>query len=131
ILQLKVGSALSFILFTIFVSMTFMSIIFFLVAFAGNFGRFIGLAFIVLQLSITGANLPIEMLPKVYRTLSQYLPLTYSNAGFRSVISLNDGSYLWGNIGILLIYLVIFSMLAFCVFLFSSKKNIEDVSLAA
>jgi putative membrane protein len=131
ILQLKVGSGFSFTLYTIFVSMTFMSIIFFLVAFAGNFGRFIGLAFIVLQLSITGANLPIQMLPKVYRNLSQYLPLTYSNAGFRSVISLNDSSYMWANVGILFIYLAIFSILALCVFLFSSKKNIEDISLAA
>jgi putative membrane protein len=131
ILKLQVGSAFGLILFSVFVSMTFMTIIFFLVAFAGNIGRFIGLAFIVLQLSITGANLPIEMLPEIYRNLSQFLPLTYSNAGFRAAISLNDGGYLWANIGMLFIYFAIFTGFALSVFLFSGKKNAEDISLSA
>jgi putative membrane protein len=126
IIQLQVTNVFSFILFSIFVSMTFMTIIFFLVAFAGNIGRFIGLALIVAQLSITGANLPIQMLPELYRNLSQYLPLTYTNAGFRAVISLDDISYLWANTGILFIYFAIFAVLALCVFLFS-RKNIEDI----
>jgi putative membrane protein len=110
--------------------MSFMTIIFFLVAFAGNIGRFIGLAFIVLQLSITGANLPIEMLPEIYRNLSVFLPLTYSNAGFRAAISLNDGGYLLANIGMLFIYFGLFTVLALSVFLFSGKKNEEDIALS-
>jgi putative membrane protein len=130
ILQLQVGSAFGLILFAVFVSMSFMTIIFFLVAFAGNIGRFIGLAFIVLQLSITGANLPIEMLPEIYRNLSVFLPLTYSNAGFRAAISLNDGGYLWANIGMLFIYFGLFTVLALSVFLFSGKKNEEDIALS-
>jgi putative membrane protein len=131
VIQLKVANPISFILFAIFVSMTFMTIIFFLVAFGGNIGRFIGLALIVAQLSITGANLPIEMLPEFYRNLSQYLPLTYSNAGFRAVISLGDISYLWANTGILFIYFACFAVLALCVFLFSGKNKQEDIGISA
>ncbi|MCC3355376.1 YhgE/Pip domain-containing protein [Bacillus sp. REN16] len=130
-LQLQVGNAFSFILFTIFVSMTFMTIIFFLVAVGGNLGRFAALAFIVLQLSITGANLPVEMLPENLRNLSQFLPLTYTNAGFKSIISLNDTSFMWANIGILFIYFAIFAVLALSVFLVSGKKQSEDMNISA
>lgn len=125
-LKLQVGSAFSFILFTIFVSMTFMTIIFFLVAIGGNIGRFAALAFIVLQLSITGANLPIEMLPENLRNLSQFLPLTYSNAGFKSIISLNDSGFMWSNLGVLFVYFAIFAVLALGVFLLSGKKVVEE-----
>ncbi|MFS0862450.1 YhgE/Pip family protein [Fredinandcohnia sp. 179-A 10B2 NHS] len=125
-LKLQVGSAFSFILFTIFVSMTFMTIIFFLVALGGNIGRFAALTFIVLQLSITGANLPIEMLPENLRNLSQFLPLTYSNAGFKSIISLNDSGFMWSNLGVLFIYFAIFAVLALGVFLFNGKKVVEE-----
>ncbi|WP_449539248.1 YhgE/Pip family protein [Ferdinandcohnia sp. Marseille-Q9671] len=129
-LQIQVGNAFLFILFTVFVSLTFMTIIFFLVAIGGNLGRFVALAFIVLQLSITGANLPIEMLPENLRNLSQYLPLTYSNAGFKSIISLNDGSFMWANIGILFIYLALFAALTVSVFLLNGKKQSEDNRLS-
>lgn len=120
-LKLSVGSIPAFIFFTIFVSVTLMSIIFFLVALAGNIGRFVALIFIVLQLSTTGSNLPIPMLPENLQTLSKLLPLTYSNAGFKSIISLSDSSMTQANALVLFIYLVIFSVLAFIVFLFSYR----------
>lgn len=128
VLGLSVSNVMLFILFTIFVSLTFMSIIFFLVAVGGNIGRFIGLVFIVLQLSITGSNLPIDMLPENLRTLSQFLPLTYSNAGFKSIISLGDTSFLFSNATILAIYFVVASILALVVFLVSFKSYSSSAS---
>ena len=121
VLRLDVQNVVPFILFAIFVSITFMSIVFFLVSAGGNIGRFIALAFIVLQLSITGSNLPIPMLPENLRALSQVLPLTYSNAGFKSVISLGDLSLLSSNVSILAIYLVVTSALALVAFIVSYK----------
>lgn len=121
VLQLSVTNIPLFILFAIFVSLTFMSIIFFLVAVGNNIGRFIGLAFIVLQLSITGSNLPIPMLPENMQVISKFLPLTYSNAGFKAVISLGDTSLLSSNALVLLIFLAVSSILALLVFLFSFK----------
>lgn len=122
ILKLQVGNTGQFILFSIFVSVTFMTIVFFLVSLAGNIGRFIAFAFIVLQLTITGSNLPIPMLPENLRNLSQYLPLTYSNSGFKSVISLGDSSLLVQNTLTLLIYLIVFTVLTLAIFLFSYKS---------
>lgn len=121
VLRLDVQNVLLFILFSIFVSITFMSIVFFLVSVGGNIGRFIALAFIVLQLSITGSNLPIPMLPENLRALSQFLPLTYSNAGYKSIISLGDTSLLASNVMVLAIYLVATSALALIVFIVGYK----------
>lgn len=121
ILKLQVNNVGLFILFTIFVSLAFMSIIFFLVAIGGNIGRFIALAFIVLQLSTTGSNLPIPMLPENLQALSKFLPLTYSNAGLKAVISLGDPGFMMANAFVLLICLVAFLVLTFIVFAVSYK----------
>lgn len=121
VLQLQVENVLLFILFAILVSVTFMSIVFFLVSAAGHVGRFIGLVFIVAQLSITGSNLPIPMLPENLRALSSFLPLTYSNAGFKSVISLGDVSMLSSNALVLALILVGASALAFVAFVIGYK----------
>lgn len=128
VLQLAVTNILLFILFAIFVSLTFMSIIFFLIAVGNNIGRFVGLAFIVLQLSITGSNLPIPMLPENMQVISKFLPLTYSNAGFKAVISLGDTALLSSNALILLIFLATASILALIVFLFSFKTFSTNVN---
>ncbi|WP_374722196.1 YhgE/Pip family protein [Peribacillus tepidiphilus] len=131
VLGLQVESVFSFVLFSVFVSLTFLTIVFFLVALGGNIGRFVALAFIVMQLSTTGSNLPIPMLPENLQTLSKYLPLTYSNAGFKSIISLGDSSFLWSNTSILGIYFGLFAVLSLAVFFFSFKKQDVDMTLAA
>ena len=122
VLQLSVDHVVQFILFGIFVSIVFMSIIFFLVSVAGNIGRFIALVLAVAQLSITGSNLPIPMLPENLQAVSAYLPFTYSISGFKSVISLGDLSLLSSNALTLVIYLVVASVLALIAFIVSYKS---------
>ena len=121
VLGLNVANAGLLMLFAIFVSLTFMSIVFCLVSVGGNIGRFLALVFIVLQLSITGSNLPIPMLPENLQSLSQLLPLTYSNAGFKSVISLGDTSLLASNLSVLAIWLVVTSVVALIAFVLSYR----------
>ncbi|RTR32953.1 YhgE/Pip domain-containing protein [Robertmurraya yapensis] len=123
VLNLEVGNSFAFILFACFVSLTFLTIIFFLVAAAGNIGRFIAFIFIVLQLSTTGSNLPIEMLPEGLRSLSNFLPLTYTNAGFKAIISLDNAGSAWGNTGILFGVLLAFLILAFVVVSFKKGRQ--------
>ncbi|WP_449620841.1 YhgE/Pip domain-containing protein [Robertmurraya sp. Marseille-Q9965] len=129
VLNLEVGNSFAFILFACFVSLTFLTIIFFLVAAAGNIGRFIAFIFIVLQLSTTGSNLPIEMLPEGLRSLSTFLPLTYTNAGFKAIISLDNAGSAWGNTGILFGVLLAFLVLAFIVVYFKrGRETTVDVA---
>lgn len=121
-LNLKVENGFLFILFTIGVSLSLLMIVMFLVSFAGNFGRFIALALIILQLSTTGSSLPIEMLPVYLRNLSPFLPLTYSIDGYRNVITLGDVGNVFGNIGVLAGYFLGFALLAFAVYMVKFKK---------
>ena len=131
IIGLNVENAFSFILFSVFVSLSFLMIIFFLVSLGGNIGRFVAFALLVLQLSITGANLPIDMLPSNLQNLSAFLPMTYAIAGFKSIISLGDSSYLWDSVGVLFIYLAVFAVLSLPVFFIKYRNRSEAKHLAA
>ncbi|MBD3109078.1 YhgE/Pip domain-containing protein [Bacillus sp. AGMB 02131] len=105
---LKIGALNSvlLILFAVIAGVTFLAIAYFLVALAGNIGRFIAVAFLVLQLSTTGSSLPIEMLPEGLRNLSNFLPMRYSIDGFRGLVSLNDTGFAWSSIMTLCIFLL-------------------------
>lgn len=120
-LQLKVESNIMFILFSIGVSLTFLMIVLFLVVLAGNIGRLLALAFVVLQLSTTGSDLPIHMLPEGLRNMSTFLPFTYSIDGFKNIVTLGSFSNVWANIGVLSIYFVIFAVLSLIVFIVKYK----------
>ncbi|MFS0784362.1 YhgE/Pip family protein [Bacillus sp. 1P06AnD] len=110
-IKLNVTNGLLLMIFAIVASITFLAIVFFLIALAGNIGRFLAVAFLVLQLSTTGASLPVAMLPEGLRTLSAWLPMRYSIDSFRALISLDNLSSAWGNMAILLIYLVLAAIL--------------------
>ena len=128
-LGMDVDNPMAFVLFTIIVSIIFSGIILFFAS-LGNVGRFMALAFVVLQLSTTGANLPIEMLPENLRNLSSYLPFTYTIEGFKSIISLNDSGAAFGNMAILLGFFVLFMLLSAAVFLFNSKEHPHQADIA-
>jgi putative membrane protein len=121
-LNMDVYNGAGFVLFTLFVSLVFTAIVLFF-AFFGNAGRFIAFALVILQLSTTGANLPIEMLPENLRALSEFLPFTYSIAGFKAFISLNDSSAVLSKMGVLTVYFVIFGIFAAVAFMFKRSKS--------
>ncbi|MDM5315430.1 YhgE/Pip domain-containing protein [Fictibacillus sp. b24] len=125
VLKVNVSNPGGLILFSLIVSITFSSIVLFLAALGGNAGRFIALGLVIMQLSITGANLPVEMLPENLRNISEYLPFTYSIAGFKSVITLNDFDAAVYNITIVLTFFTTFTGLAFVVFNFK-KDRVKD-----
>lgn len=121
-LHVKVQNPVGFIAFAVFVSIVFTGIVLFFASF-GNIGRFIAFALVILQLSTTGANLPIAMLPENLRALSEFLPFTYSIAGFKALITLNHTSSAFANMSVLLIYLLAFSLLSIAVFMFTKTKS--------
>ncbi|GAM15778.1 YhgE/Pip domain-containing protein [Mesobacillus selenatarsenatis] len=129
LLGLEVTNPAGFILFAVIVSIVFTAIVMFFASF-GNIGRFILLALVVMQLSTTGANLPIDMLPEYLRSISVYLPFTYSIAGFKALISLNGFTMAMINLGVLLGYLVIFALMTFTVYAFKTKEEPQHTDLA-
>ncbi|MGG1571890.1 YhgE/Pip domain-containing protein [Fictibacillus sp. NRS-1165] len=124
ILAVNVENPAGFVLFAIFVSIVFSAIVSFFAA-LGMIGRFLGLAFVVLQLSITGANLPIDMLPPNMRALSEFLPFTYSIAGFKALLALDAPGTALFNASVLFIYLGAFALLAFAVILVSRGRRLS------
>src|SRR5699024_8204830 len=96
----------------------------------GNIGRFIALAFAVMQLSTTGSDLPLHMLPEGLRNLSSFLPFTYSIDGFKNIITLGNSSKTWCDVCVLFIYLALFGILSAVVFFIRhrniSYENIQD-----
>lgn len=129
ILGLNVTNPAGFILFALMVSIVFTAIVMFFASF-GNIGRFILLALVVMQLSTTGANLPIDMLPEYLRSISVYLPFTYSIAGFKALISLNGFTMAMINLSVLLGFLVLFVLMTMTVYLFKTKEEPQQTDLA-
>lgn len=117
VLKMKVVNGFALVWFSVVVSLTFLMILLFLVALAGNVGRFIALVFAVMQLSTTGSDLPIHMLPENLRNLSVYLPFTYSIDGYQNIITLGDMSKLASDVSVLFLYLALGLVLALIVFL--------------
>lgn len=126
-LGLNVQNSFGFVFFAIMVSIVFAGIVLFFAS-LGNVGRFIAFALIILQLSTTGANLPIPMLPDYLRTLSEFLPLTYSIAGFKSVISIDNFGESLANLSVLFIYFIAFVLLALAVFTAKDKTKSKSHS---
>jgi putative membrane protein len=128
-LGLEVTNPAGFIGYAVIVSIVFAAIVMFFASF-GNIGRFILLALVVMQLSTTGANLPIDMLPENLRSISAYLPFTYSIAGFKALISLDNFTMAMTNLGVLLGFLVLFSLITATVYLFKTKEEPQQTDLA-
>lgn len=128
-LKLNVGNPAGFIIFAVIASIVFSSIVLFFASF-GNIGRFILFALIIMQLSTTGANLPIDMLPENLRSLSVFMPFTYSIAGFKALISLNDFGQAMTNLVVLVGFLVGFSLLSLTVYYFKTKNHTHQADLA-
>ncbi|WP_236687240.1 YhgE/Pip family protein, partial [Geobacillus sp. ZGt-1] len=72
----------------------------------GDPGRFIGIVVLILQLTTSAGTFPLELIPRSLQHFNAWLPMTYSVFGFKAVISSGDFSFMWENIGKLLLFIV-------------------------
>ncbi|WML42658.1 YhgE/Pip domain-containing protein [Neobacillus sp. PS3-40] len=124
-LGLEVKSIPYFILLSIFTSWTFLAIIQFLVTVLDNPGRFLGVIILILQLTSSAGTYPIELVPNVLQKITHFLPMTYTIAGFRSVISTGDFGAMWKDFGSISVFFVGFlaATLAFFIIKFNRQKS--------
>ncbi|CAA7603002.1 Phage infection protein, YhgE, N-terminal [Acididesulfobacillus acetoxydans] len=87
VLGLHPLNVLAFYGFNILLSLTFIAIMQLLVAAAGMVGRFAAIVLLMLQLTSSGGTFPLELVPKFFRVISPFLPMTYATAGLRQIIS--------------------------------------------
>ncbi|MED1112247.1 YhgE/Pip domain-containing protein [Bacillus paramycoides] len=109
-LGVEVQSIPYFILFSIVTSLAFISLIQCLVTAFGDAGRFIAILTLIMQLTTSAGTFPLELIPKFLQHFNAWLPMTYSVSGFKAVVSSGDFNFMWQNIGILMIFIVLFSL---------------------
>lgn len=108
-------------------AVSFSAIVLFLASVAGNVGRFIAVALVLMQLPTTGGDLPIIMLGDGIRSITPFLPFKYSIAGVRTSLMLGNTDQIFSNIVILLVFALIAIALTFVVYLFKKNHNITTV----
>lgn len=123
ILKLDVKSVPLFILFSILTSVTFMMLIQFLVTVLQNPGRFIAIVVLIFQLTSSAGTFPLELIPAWLQKVTPWLPMTYTVAGFKAVISSGDYAVMWKNAAILAVFAVLFAALTLIYFISSHRKN--------
>ena len=109
-LGIEVQSVPYFILFSILTSLAFIALIQCLVTAFGDAGRFIAILTLILQLTTSAGTFPLELIPKPLQVFNAWLPMTYSVSGFKAVISSGDFSFMWQNAGILIAFIILFSL---------------------
>jgi putative membrane protein len=107
-LGIHVQSVAKFILFTIITSITFISLVQFLVTLLGDPGRLIAVVILILQLTTSAGTFPLEVIPKTLQHFNAWLPMTYSIFGLKAAISTGDFAFMWHNAAILGLFAAIF-----------------------
>ncbi|TCI42307.1 YhgE/Pip domain-containing protein [Exiguobacterium sp. SH1S4] len=98
LLGLEVESPLRFFGFSWLVSITFLLIVQLLVTTLGNPGRFVAIVLLILQLTTSAGTFPLELIPRSLQPFNALLPMTYTVAGYKEILSADGLSYLQGAI---------------------------------
>lgn len=109
-LGLQVKSLPLFLLFSIITSLTFITLVQFLVTLLGDPGRFVAIVILILQLTTSAGTFPLELIPEFLQKFNAFLPMTYSVQGFKAVISSGDIVFMWHNAAILAAYIAVMSI---------------------
>ncbi|QCT04100.1 YhgE/Pip N-terminal domain protein [Paenibacillus algicola] len=96
-LDLEVQNVPMFYGFAIITSLSYMLLIQALVTWLDLPGRFVAIVILILQLTTSAGTFPLELIPDWMRLFNPLLPMTYSVAGFKAVISTGDVSVIWSN----------------------------------
>jgi len=129
ILDLEVQSVPLFLLFSILTSVTFMMLIQFFVASMGNPGRFVAIVILIFQLTSSAGTFPLELIPSWLQKVTPWMPMTYSVAGLKDVISSGNYSSMWSNAGVMLIFTVLFAALTLAYFTFVHRNTLKTDGL--
>jgi len=76
-----------FVLYSIFVSIVFMIIIYTAVSIWGHTGIIIGVVLLVIQVAGASGNFPIEVNPSIFQKIFPILPFTYAISGMRQIMA--------------------------------------------
>ena len=128
-LKLNVTSVPLFVLLMAVSSFAYIAIVQLLIVLFDDVGKLIALIFLIIQLSSSAGTFPVELLPKVFQSLYDYMPMSYTVEALRYVISSTHYDIVKGNIltlAIIGIVCVILSIIMFKIlFTRRYKKALE------
>ncbi|WP_212935983.1 YhgE/Pip domain-containing protein [Bacillus hominis] len=127
-LGVEVQSIPYFILFSIVTSLAFISLIQCLVTAFGDAGRFIAIITLIIQLTTSAGTFPLELIPKFLQPFHAWLPMTYSVSGLKAVVSSGDFNFMWQNIGILMIFIVLLSLGTIASLTWMHKRRFRNIA---
>ncbi|EOO21539.1 YhgE/Pip domain-containing protein [Bacillus cereus] len=127
-LGVEVQSIPYFILFSIVTSLAFIALIQCLVTAFGDAGRFIAILTLIIQLTTSAGTFPLELIPKYLQPFNAWLPMTYSVSGFKAVVSSGDFNFMWQNIGILMIFIVVLSLGTIASLTWMHKRQFKNIA---
>ncbi len=96
-----------FVLYSIFVSIVFISIIYTAVSILGYGGIIVGVVLLVIQVAGTSGNFPIEVNPTSFQKIFPLLPFTYAISGMRQIMAGIVYSILIRDSAILCVFMII------------------------
>ncbi|MBJ8150865.1 MULTISPECIES: YhgE/Pip family protein [Bacillus cereus group] len=127
-LGVEVQSIPYFILFSIVTSLAFIALIQCLVTAFGDAGRFIAIITLIMQLTTSAGTFPLELIPKFLQPFNAWLPMTYSVSGLKAVVSSGDFNFMWQNIGMLMIFIVVLSIGTIASLTLMHKRKFKNVA---
>lgn len=127
-LGVEVQSIPYFILFSIVTSLAFIALIQCLVTAFGDAGRFIAIITLIIQLTTSAGTFPLELIPKFLQPFNAWLPMTYSVSGLKAVVSSGDFNFMWQNIGVLMIFIVVLSLGTIASLTWMHKRQFKNIA---
>ncbi|MDF9529004.1 YhgE/Pip domain-containing protein [Bacillus cereus] len=127
-LGVEVQSIPYFILFSIVTSLAFIALIQCLVTAFGDAGRFIAIITLIIQLTTSAGTFPLELIPKFLQPFNAWLPMTYSVSGLKAVVSSGDFNFMWQNIGMLMIFIVVLSLGTIASLTWVHKRQFRNIA---
>ncbi len=123
-LHLEVANMGLFVLTSIVISLAFTSIMRFLIVQLKDVGKFLAILLLILQLTSCGGTFPMELVPRFFKVLNPFMPMTYSVNALREVIAGINNGYLASSLIVLAAIAVGFLILN----LVSSKLRYGSIS---
>lgn len=127
-LGVEVQSIPYFILFSIVTSLAFIALIQCLVTAFGDAGRFIAIITLIIQLTTSAGTFPLELIPKFLQPFNAWLPMTYSVSGLKAVVSSGDFDFMWQNVGVLMIFIVVLSLGTIASLTWMHKRQFKNIA---
>ena len=111
ILKTYVIHPVLFVLFGMFASLIFITIIYSTVSVFGNVGKAICIIFLVLQVAASGGTFPVEVMSNFFRGINPALPFKYAIQGMRGLVGGVVPELIQKDISVLIIVALIFMII--------------------